>query len=225
MDKTQIIQAVKKAREGSPKRNFLQRFDFIANLQDIDIKKPDEKIDLFVTLPHGTGKDIKICAFVDDALISEAKKEFYKAIHKDECGALSRNKPEMRRLAKECDFFVAQANLMPDIASNFGKILGPKGKMPNPKAGCIIPPKAQLKPLKERLKKLVRLQTKNEPIVKCLVGSENMDDAAIVDNILAVHTALVHALPKGEANIKSMFLKLTMGKPSTIGAKKGGEGK
>ena len=182
-------------------------------------------------LPTSWGKYINNIDYVITAsnwnkqVISEAKKEFYKAIHKDEFGALSRNKPEMRRLAKECDFFVAQANLMPDIASNFGKILGPKGKMPNPKAGCIIPPKAQLKPLKERLKKLVRLQTKNEPIVKCLVGSENMDDAAIVDNILAVHTALVHALPKGEANIKSMFLKLTMGKPSTIGAKKGGEGK
>jgi len=218
MDKTQAIKSVKKARE-SPKRNFLQRFDFIANLQDVDIKKPDEKIDLFVTLPHGTGKNIKICAFVDDAMISEAKNEFYKAIHKDEFGALSRNKPEMRRLAKECDFFIAQSNLMPDIASNFGKILGPKGKMPNPKAGCIIPPKAQLRPLKERLKKLVRLQTKNEPIVKCLVGSEDMDDAAIADNILIVHTSLVHALPKGEASIKNMLLKLTMGKAVAIGAK------
>ena len=63
------------------------------------------------------------------------------------------NASKIKKLAGEYDFFVAQANIMPQVATVFGKVLGPRGKMPNPKAGCVVPPKSQLGPLKERLGK------------------------------------------------------------------------
>ena len=105
---------------------------------------------------------------------------------------------------------------MPQIAATFGRVLGPKGKMPNPKAGCVVPPKAVLKPLVEKLQKLVHVSAKLVPMVQCKVGSESMSDDALVANIMIVYDQIVHLLPAGEQNVKAAFVKLTMGVPVTL---------
>jgi large subunit ribosomal protein L1 len=105
---------------------------------------------------------------------------------------------------------------MPQIASTFGRVLGPKGKMPNPKAGCIVPPKAALKPLVEKLQNIVHVTAKVVPIVQCKVGNESMSDDALAANMLVVYDQLVHVLPASEQNVKAAFVKLTMGAPVRI---------
>jgi len=106
---------------------------------------------------------------------------------------------------------------MPKIATTFGRVFGPKGKMPHPKAGCVVAPNANLKPLYERLQKTLKIATKNDPIIQCSVGKEDMKDEEVIDNILTVYNALVHALPNEKHNVKSVFLKLTMSKSVRIG--------
>lgn len=211
MDKKQILSALKKVKEGK-KRNFSQTYDLVINLKNLDLKKPEEKVDLFLTLPYQRGKDIKICALIDKDLSQEAKQcEHF--ILKDDFSAYAKKQKNIKKLAKEYDFFIAQANIMPDIAKTFGKVLGQRGKMPNPKSGCIVPPKSSLKPIIERLKKMVRVRTNNELIVRAAVGKEEMKDEEIVANIEYVYNNVLRVLPEDVKDIKSVLIKLTMGKP------------
>ncbi len=218
MNKEDILKAIKKARESSKKRKFNQTFDLVINLQKLNLKKPEENVNVFAVLPQGRGKKLKICAFVDKELRTQAEEVCDKAILKDEFEKY-KNKKELKKLASEYDFFIAQANLMVDIAKFFGKVLGPKGKMPNPKAGCIVPPKIDLKIIYNKLQKTVKLQTKNEQAVKCPVGTEDMKDEQIEQNISAVYNSLIQSLPQEEQNIDNVILKLTMGSPVVIGEK------
>ena len=115
-----------------------------------------------------------------------------------------------KRLASAHDYFIAQATIMPKVASAFGRVLGPKGKMPNPKAGCVVPPNANLKQLVERLQTLVKLSAKKELIFSCAVGMEDAKDDDLVDNIMTVYNQVIHHLPNEQHNVRSVFLKLTM---------------
>src|SRR3989338_8243186 len=123
-----------------------------------------------------------------------------------------KDKKLIKKLTSEYDFFVAQAELMGLVAATFGKVFGPKGKMPNPKAGCVVPlTTLDLKPLYEKLQRSVKVTTKNEISIKVPVGIETMKDDEIVENVEAVYSNLLPKLPHGEINISSVSIKLTMG--------------
>ncbi len=217
MDNHEVLSAIKKVRESTPKRKFSQTVDLIINLKQLDLKKADQQVNTFVVLPHNRGKKLKICALVDKELFNSAKESCDRAIMKDEFSKF--DKKALRKLANEFDFFIAQANVMPDIAKYMGKVLGTKGKMPNPKAGCVIPPTANVKALYDTLQNTIKVQTKNELSVKCPVASESMSDDQIKDNVMYVYGSLLRVLPKEKHNIKESLLKLTMGPAVTIGAK------
>ena len=128
----------------------------------------------------------------------------------------SKNKGKTKKLAESYDFFIAQANIMPQVASAFGKILGTRGKMPNPKAGCVVPPKTNLKPVCQKLKMMVRVSAKKDSTIKIPIGKEDQPEAEIVDNVIAILDQLIHHIPGGKNNIRNAMLKLTMGKPAKI---------
>ena len=211
MEKNKVLASIKELRSSSKKRNFNQTFDLIFNFKQLNPKQADQKIDIFLKLPHHHGKTPKIAALVDKELATKAK-IFDRVILKEEFPVLAKNKKELKKLVSEYDYFLAQGNLMADIATHLGRILGQKGKMPNPKAGCIVPPTAELEPVKQGLIKQVRLITKEQPTIKIPVGKEDMDDNALTDNILAAYNAVLHALPREKDNMKSIKLKLTMSK-------------
>src|SRR3989344_2961609 len=143
MDKEQILQSLKEARDNSSKRNFRQGVDFIANLKGIDLKKPEQKVDFYVHFNNLGSKKAKVCALVGGELLDQAKSACDNTIIVDDFGKY--DKKAIKKLAAEYDFFVAQANIMPKVAQAFGRVLGPRAKMPNPKAGCVVPPNANLK--------------------------------------------------------------------------------
>ena len=207
MEIKQIQTAIKKAREASRKRKFNQTFDLIVNLKSIDLKK--NKVEMFVGLHYDKGKKTKVCALVGPELHDQAKEACDHAIVSGDFEKLDKKK--IKELAKTYDFFIAQATIMPKIAQTFGRVFGPLGKMPNPKAGCVVPPTANLKPLYERLQKLVKVSAPKQPVVQCAIGMENLDDAVIADNYLTIYKALITNLPNRENNIKKGFIKLTMG--------------
>ena len=219
MDKNIILEAIKKARENSKKRKFSQSFDLIVNLKNINLKKAGDSVDTFLTLPFGRGKKIRVCALVDAQLAKQAKEICDKIILLEDFNKYQ-DKKILKELSREFDFFIGQADLMSKIATTFGKVLGIAGKMPNPKAGCIVPGNANLKLLYEKLQKTVRMQTKNEAIIKCIIGNENMKDEDVAENILFAYNSLLHSLPQEKNNLKEALLKSTMGKPIALEDKK-----
>ena len=218
INKEKLLETVKAVKQESNKRKFKQSFDLVINLKSFDPKK--NSIDSYITLPKFRGKKLKICALIDKELSVEAKKIFDLAIMKDDFNEWQGNDKKLRKLTRSYDYFVAQANIMPAIATIYGKVLGPKGKMPNPKSGAIVPPNPNLlKGLYDKLQNTVKIATKNEAVVKCSVGMEDSKDEDIIENITIVYNTLVGMLPLEEANIKSVMFKLTMGRPFKMGGK------
>ena len=215
MDQKQVLTALKKLKETSPKRNFKQAIDLIITLKDIDMKKTENQLTVYANLPNAVGKEVKICALVGPEMKEEAKPAD-RVVLLDEFEKYKTDKKAAKKLANEFDFFVAQANLMVQVAGSFGRILGPKGKMPNPKAGCVVLPKTNLKPIVEKLKKSVKLSSRNTQMVQCSVGKEDMGEDKLSDNILSVYNQVLHSLPQEKNNIKEVMIKLTMSKPVKV---------
>lgn len=218
MDKEQIQAALAKAKDISEKRNFRQSVDLIINLRGLDFKKQEHQIDAFITLPHSRGKKVKICALVGAELEQQAKGIFDSTILSDNFERY-KDKREVRKIANGFDFFVAQANIMPKVATAFGRVFGPRGKMPNPKSGGVVPPNANLKPVYEKFQRTVRANAKTAPLVQCPIGTEDMNANDIAENALSVYASLLQALPNEKHNIKDIYVKLTMGKPVKVGEK------
>ena len=215
MNKESIEKTIKELRETSKKRKFSQAFDLIVTLKDLNLKNINDQVDFFATLPHTTGKKIKVAALVGPELKEKATKVCDTVISQAEFDKY-KDKKVAKKLANEHDFFIAQAEIMPKVAAAFGRILGPRNKMPNPKLGSVVPGKGQVEPLYERLQKTVRITAKKAPMIQIKVGSESMDDSEIIENILTIHNQIVHHLPKENSNVRQTLLKLTMSKPIKI---------
>lgn len=209
MEKNQVIQAIQAAKQASNKKNFMQSVDFVIALKGVDVRKQDQQLDLFITLPY-TRKKVSVCGLVAGELLDQSKGTFDETISQEEFPRYQ-DKKLIKKLANKHDFFVAQATIMPKVATAFGRVLGPRAKMPNPKIGCVVPPNANLKPLYERLQKIIRLQSKNSPVMQCSIGKEDSDESQMAENALAIYNSVMHALPNEAQNIKSVYVKLTMG--------------
>ena len=203
----ELLEAVKKAKEQSKPRNFTQSVDIIINIKDLDVKKPENRFDEEVTLPNGRGKDIRIGVIADGELTVQAKNAGVAlVVTKTELEEFGKERKAAKKAANSIDFFIAQADLMPLVGRFLGPVLGPRNKMPKP-----VPASIKLDPLLERLKDTVKITVKTQPSIQVIVGSQEMTDEEIAENIEAVLTILDRHLEKGRTQIKSMFIKTTMG--------------
>lgn len=212
MKKSDVLLKIGELRKNTPKRNFPQSIDLNIVLKNVNLSKDDEKIDDVITLPFPRGKPLKICALVDKELGTKAGKVFDKVVILSEFPQWKEPR-KCKKLARQFDLFIAQANIMPQIAAAFGKYLGSKGKMPNPKMGCIIPPNANLEVLKNKLQNIIEIKAKKSPTINLRIGIETQPDEELAGNVLAVFDAVKKHLPQEEAQIKSVYLKMTMGSP------------
>jgi len=213
MNKKEVLDALKNLKKDSKERKFKQSIDLIVNFKDLDLKKPDHQVEFFANMHHDRGKKVKVCAFAAAELADEAKKNCDTVILQDDFNAYKKEPKKAKKLANEHDFFIAQANIMPQVAGTFGRVLGVRGKMPNPKAGMIVPPKATLAPIVKRLQNTLKISAKKDPIVQVRIGIEEQADDIIADNVMTVYDQIIHHLPRERHNIKNAYLKLTMGKP------------
>jgi len=190
-------------------RKFDQTVDLIVNLQKFDHKK--NQINLFITVPYKI-KDKKVGAFL------ESKNPKVETITFAEFKKYS-DKKELKKLVKKFDFFIAQASLMPKVASTFGRVLGPAGKMPSPQLGIVLnADEKTINELKEKINNSVKIKGK-ESSIKLAVGKASMKDEEIVENILTIYNSLLKVLPREKENIKNIEVKFTMTKPKKISVK------
>ncbi len=207
--------SLKELREKNEKRNFNQSIDLIINLRDIDMKKPEGKIQETVELPHPLDKKVSVCVFATGDMALRARRSGADLVlEREEIESLANDKKKQRQIAKRTDAFIAAAPLMPLIGRVFGSILGPRGKMPTP-----VAPTANIKNEIERHRKLITVRARNQPVLQCRVGTENMPDNEIVENIQTVLRRIEGKLKRGNKNIASICIKTTMGPPVKVGAK------
>ncbi len=194
-----IEESIKYLRENNQKRGFEQTFDLTINLKNIDLKKPENKFSKDVVLPHGRGKSVEVCIISDS--IPEA------ALKKPDIERLAADKAGMKSVLKKYEFFVCEAPLMPLVGKTLGRFLGPKGKMPK-----LLPPGTNHNSIVDETKKSVRVKVRDTPVVQTCVGSENMQDLQIKENVERVMEEVRKSLP-AKTQIKNIYFKLTMSKP------------
>ncbi len=165
-------------------------------------------LNIFIKIPHKS-KDKKIAGFF------ESKSDFVDTITEIDFKKYG-DKKKLKSLVKKYDFFIAQAKLMPKVATTFGRVLGPAGKMPSPQLGIVLnADEKSINELKEKINTSLRIRTK-EASIKVAVGKEDMKDEEIVENINSVYNELIKALPRDKENIKNIEVKFTMTKPVKI---------
>lgn len=212
IERRYLLEAIKEMRASTPKRNFNQSIELIINLQDVDISKPENRIHEAIELPHPIGKKVKVCVFATgDAALKARRAGADLVLEKEDIEGLTGNKKRQRQIAKTADSFIATAPLMPLVGRVFGAILGPRGKMPAP-----IPPTADIEREIERHRRMVVVRTRGQPVLSCRVGTEDMSDEAIADNIDAVLRRIEGKLKRGIKNIASIFIKASMGPPVKV---------
>lgn len=205
--KDSFLKAVNKLREDNKKeRKFDQTLDIIVNLKNFDVRK--QSFNIFINLPNKI-KDKKIAGFFekDSKLIDVIKKDNF---------LMYKNKKDIKKLVKNYDFFLANSKLMPLVATNFGRFLGPKGKMPSPQLGILINEEESLiKNTIEKINKSVRIIVK-QPSIKAGVAKLSLENEKIVENLISVYNQILNSLPKGIDNVRNVKIKLTMSKPVAV---------
>lgn len=212
MNTKEVVEILKKIRADAKERKFEQSVELIVNLKEINLKNPDEQVEFFTILSEPIGES-KICAIVGGELEAEARNVCDFTITQGELDDYKKDKVKAKKLAAQYAYFIAQADLMGQVAGAFGRVLGPRGKMPNPKAGCVVPPKGSLAPLYERLQKTVKISAKKFPVIQLKVGTEKMDDQKLAENIVYFYDQIEHHLPRERHNVKDVLVKFTMGTP------------
>lgn len=217
LDDNLLKNMLKNARDAITKRNFTQSAELTLILKDIDIKK-GFSINEVVNLPNKITKNSSVCVFASGDMGMRARKaQVDRVIEPEELDRLGTNKKDARKVVKAYDFFLADSTLMPRVGRSLGQFMGPKGKMPSP-----LPYGAPIENITVRFRGSVRARAKNQLNVSAKIGDEKMEDDQLVNNALAVISAIEKKLPQGDKNIDNAIIKFTMSKPSeasTVGEK------
>jgi len=200
-----IEEAVSRALDESPPRNFRETVDLAVNLRDIDLDDPSNRIDESIVLPAGTGQDTSIAVFAEGETAVRAEDVADEVLSADDLEDLG-DDDEAKDLAREIDFFLAEENLMQNIGRYLGTVLGPRGKMPDP-----IGPDDDVVEMVERLKNSVQIRSGDRRTFHTRVGAEDMSAEEIADNIDVIIRRLHTDLEKGPMNVDTVYVKTTMG--------------
>jgi len=201
-----IEEAVTRALEDAPPRQFRETVDLAINLRDIDLNDPSKRIDESVVLPSGTGQETTIVVFATGETALRAEDVADQVLGPDELEDLGDDTDAAKDLADDTDFFVAEAPLMQDIGRYLGTVLGPRGKMPTP-----LQPDDDVVETVNRMKNTVQLRSRDRRTFHTRVGAEDMSADEIAENIDVIVRRLEANLEKGPLNIDTVYVKTTMG--------------
>jgi large subunit ribosomal protein L1 len=201
-----IEEAVTRALEDAPERNFRETVDLAINLRDLDLNDPNNRVDESIVLPSGTGQETRIVVFATGETALRAEDVADDVLSPDDLEELGDDTDAAKDLADETDFFVAEANMMQDIGRYLGTVLGPRGKMPTP-----LQPDDDVVEVVDRMKNTVQLRSRDRRTFHTRVGAQDMTADEIASNIGVIIRRLEANLEKGPLNIDGIYVKTTMG--------------
>ena len=196
VDKTKLYsveEAIKLAKETSI-TNFDGTVDFAIKL-NVDPKKADQQLRGSLVLPNGTGKTKRILVIAKGAAADKAR----------EAGAdYVGDKDMIEKIQKEnwfdFDVIVATPDMMPELGK-IGKLLGPKGLMPNPKTNTVTP--NPVKAIEDINKGMVEFRTDSYGNIHGILGKASFDNKALEENLTYVVSTLTRMKP---ATVKGKFI-------------------
>ena len=173
-------------------------------LLGVNVRHADEQLRGTLALPHGLGKDVTIAVFAQGAKARDAE-----AAGADFVGAQDLAE-KIQEGWTDFDVAIATPDMMP-VVGQLGRILGPQGKMPNPKVGTVT--EDVEKAVQESKSGKVEYRTDRQAIVHMAIGKASFDDEKLLDNYSAVMDEIIRAKPSGAKGkyIRSATLATTMG--------------
>ncbi len=198
----EVTEAVKLLKERATAK-FDETLEISMNL-GVDPRHADQMVRGVVSLPNGTGRSVRVAVFATDAKAEEAK-----AAGADIVGAGDLVETVQKG---EIDFdrCIATPDMMP-LVGRLGKVLGPRGMMPNPKVGTVTADvEAAVKAAKGGA---VEFRVEKAGIVHAGVGKVSFDENALIENVKAFADAVIKAKPTGAKGnyLKKVALTSTMG--------------
>ncbi len=171
----------------------------------VDSRRADQQIRGTVVLPHGTGKDMRVLVFAKGPAADQAKEA-----GADYVGAEDFAEKIQKEGWLEFDVAIATPDMM-GIVGRLGRILGPRGLMPNPKSGTVTPDVAQA--VSEAKAGRIEYRLERQNIIHCVIGKVSFGVEKLRDNFDALLEAVIKAKPaaaKGQY-IRRCTLASTMG--------------
>ena len=181
---------------------FDESVDLAINL-GVDPRHADQNIRLTTTLPHGTGKEVKVLVVAQGPKEKEAK----------EAGADYVGKEYLEKIKggwDDMDKIIATPDMMPELGK-LGKVLGPKGLMPNPKSGTVTMDVTNA--VRELKSGKIEIRVEKNGIIHTQCGKSSFQENALVENIRTIYDTVMKAKP---ASVKGTYLK-KMSISSTMG--------
>lgn len=202
-DAAHSVEAAIKLVKANAKAKFDETIEISVNL-GVDPRHADQQVRGVVNLPSGTGRDVRVAVFAKDAKAAEAT-----AAGAEHVGA----EDLYEKIAggfMDFDRVIATPDMMA-LVGRLGKVLGPRGLMPNPKVGTVTPNVAQA--VKDAKGGAVEFRVEKAGIVHAGIGKASFTDEALVINVKALIDALNRSKPSGA---KGVFIK-RIGLSSTMG--------
>lgn len=191
------------------KESFDESVDVAFNL-GVDPRHAEENIRLSINLPHGVGKDVSVLAIVNEDKVDEAKKAGADFVGKDDY------LEKIKGGWSDVDKIVVTPDLMVHLGK-LGKVLGPKGLMPNPKSGTVTNDVG--KAVKELKAGKLDARVEKNGILHSSIGKTSFSSEQLKENFDALHNAIISAKPnsfKGKY-LKSISISSTHGPGLKVG--------
>jgi len=170
----------------------------------VDPRHADQMVRGVVNLPNGTGKTLRVAVFAKDAKADEARDAGADIVGAEDLVE------EIQNGKSDFDRVIATPDMMP-LVGRLGKVLGPRGLMPNPKVGTVTPNVAQA--VKDAKGGAVQFRVEKAGIVHAGIGKASFDNAKLAENVRAFIDAVNKAKPSGAKGIyiKKISITSTMG--------------
>ena len=197
-----IDEAVKILKECS-KVKFDETVEVAINL-GVDPRHADQMVRGVVALPNGTGKTVRVAVFAKDDKADEARAAGAEYVGAEELAE------QIQKGEIEFDRCIATPDMMA-VVGRLGKVLGPKGLMPNPKLGTVTPNVGEA--VKSVKGGEIEFRVEKAGIIHCGIGKTSFSQEALVENVNAFMGAIIKAKPTGAKGtyMKKVTLTSTMG--------------
>ncbi|MEX2449381.1 MAG: 50S ribosomal protein L1 [Rhodospirillales bacterium] len=197
-----VDEAVSLIKENA-KAKFDETIEIAINL-GVDPRHADQMVRGVISLPHGTGKSLRVAVFAKDAKAEEAKAAGADIVGADDLAE------QIQNGKMDFDRCIATPDMMA-VVGKLGKVLGPRGLMPNPKLGTVTPNVAQA--VKDAKGGQIEFRVEKAGIIHAGIGKASFEAAQLADNVRTFIDAIVKAKPSGAKGtyMTRISLSSTMG--------------